>query len=582
MSLSALLAHARRKNFLNSGKENLSQENIQALKQPNKQAPEVEPDQVTSVSLIEDDDEQQVLSQMQQLQLSAPQQPPEQRHHQNCKVTYGKGFEMMKKMGWDSGQGLGKDKQGRKTPVPSWKNVARQGFKSPSERYGKGNLTTLWSPEGSPHKLVKPVPNQSTAPAVHVTEKQSAIDEDEKSFISANENSSSELLSSRFSAVKVGSPAELVPEDAKSLTESLSSAMASFAPTQQGLPQLLGAEYYRDSDSDSDSDSDEQSDAVSKESNESNHGRNDTDQETQQLKTNAVKSIALVETSEENIQPEISEYGTVEKKVDGVPKETSQAAATKPFWQSDSRDGVFQCQTQEIESEDDEDSLIAAVTQQLRHKPKLDQAVVHRQYIKKSKSRFLVVVDSNVLINELSLVQSLKNYSNVSLLIPIAVIRELDFQKTGRTLRNGHSNREGLAFQARQALHFLNSLTSNSSASIEGSNKPLKVHFQKPFEVPRSRYCDRNYRKSNDDRILDCSLYFWEKAGADDQVILATNDVALQLKARGLFHSKSRNNSGRDTGVEKNKTSNDLKVEKELKSMGMQDFYKLLWQTQTS
>lgn len=133
--------------------------------------------------------------------------------------------------------------------------------------------------------------------------------------------------------------------------------------------------------------------------------------------------------------------------------------------------------------------------------------------------RLIAVADTNVLLTNLELVENTQNYPNVTLVIPYIVVRELDGLKSGSS-RKAHA--------ARAALHSLRSL-------IKSSQNRTTIHFQNIDEVPRhSSY--RGRARSNDDRVLDCCLYYSEKADDEEgqKVILLTNDVALQVKAESV------------------------------------------------
>lgn len=139
----------------------------------------------------------------------------------------------------------------------------------------------------------------------------------------------------------------------------------------------------------------------------------------------------------------------------------------------------------------------------------------------KTQSRFLnrrliAIADTNVLLKNLNLVENTQNYPNVTLIIPSVVVRELDGLKRGSS---------ETAREARVALHSLRKLVKGGSRST--------IKFQNIDEVPQSRSY-RGRGRSNDDRILDCCLYYAEMADSEQKVVLLTNDVALQIKADSM------------------------------------------------
>lgn len=68
---------------------------------------------------------------MQQYQASRKRAKPNERNYSSNKITEGKGFELLQKMGWDpdKGGGLGKDNQGKAEPIPIQYKRGKQGIR---------------------------------------------------------------------------------------------------------------------------------------------------------------------------------------------------------------------------------------------------------------------------------------------------------------------------------------------------------------------------------------------------------------------------------------------------------------------
>ncbi|CAN3373178.1 hypothetical protein DIURU_001169 [Diutina rugosa] len=121
-----------------------------------------------------------------------------------------------------------------------------------------------------------------------------------------------------------------------------------------------------------------------------------------------------------------------------------------------------------------------------------------------------LVVDTNVLISHLELVNQLVDLApraNITIIIPVAVVNELDGLKSG-------SRKQSTKISAQKAITWYFELFAANCPYIRG---------QKPQEV-----IDEFTR--NDDAILDCCLYI-KKHHPNDLVVLMSNDKNLCAKA---------------------------------------------------
>jgi len=72
----------------------------------------------------------------QQYQAPRKRAKPNERTYSNNKITEGKGYELLQKMGWDpsKGEGLGKDNQGKAEPIPIQYKRGKQGLRDSGRR----------------------------------------------------------------------------------------------------------------------------------------------------------------------------------------------------------------------------------------------------------------------------------------------------------------------------------------------------------------------------------------------------------------------------------------------------------------
>lgn len=137
--------------------------------------------------------------------------------------------------------------------------------------------------------------------------------------------------------------------------------------------------------------------------------------------------------------------------------------------------------------------------------------------------RKIFVLDTSVLLHDH---QSLLNFQNNDIVIPITVLEELDNFKVGNDTKN---------FSAREVTRFIDKLSENDSLKdwipLGVKKGSLKVDMlQKPKNTNASAVFDND---KNDHKILNSALYIAEQFPRR-QVVLVTKDINLRVKAKSL------------------------------------------------
>lgn len=137
--------------------------------------------------------------------------------------------------------------------------------------------------------------------------------------------------------------------------------------------------------------------------------------------------------------------------------------------------------------------------------------------------RKIFVLDTSVLLHDH---QSLMNFQNNDIVIPITVLEELDNFKVGNDTKN---------FSAREVTRFIDKLSENDSLKdwipLGVKKGSLKVDMlQKPKNTNASAVFDND---KNDHKILNSALYIAEQFPRR-QVVLVTKDINLRVKAKSL------------------------------------------------
>lgn len=137
--------------------------------------------------------------------------------------------------------------------------------------------------------------------------------------------------------------------------------------------------------------------------------------------------------------------------------------------------------------------------------------------------RKIFVLDTSVLLHDH---QSLLNFQNNNIVIPITVLEELDGFKVGNDTKN---------FSAREVTRFIDKLsdgaTLNDWIPLGSKKGALKVDMeQSPKKTNATTIFDND---KNDHKILNSALYIAEHF-PKRQVILVTKDINLRVKAKSL------------------------------------------------
>ncbi|XP_033618030.1 transcriptional protein SWT1 isoform X2 [Fukomys damarensis] len=135
------------------------------------------------------------------------------------------------------------------------------------------------------------------------------------------------------------------------------------------------------------------------------------------------------------------------------------------------------------------------------------------------KKLFLIVIDTNILMNHLKFVRILKTteisgFERLVLIIPWVVVQELDRMKVGKLLKHAQH-------KAIPAVHFINDSLKSQDKKLWGQS--LQLASQKLYGLS-----DEN----NDDRVLKCCLQYQELFPSS-LIILCTDD--RNLRSKGLI-----------------------------------------------
>lgn len=142
---------------------------------------------------------------------------------------------------------------------------------------------------------------------------------------------------------------------------------------------------------------------------------------------------------------------------------------------------------------------------------------------KSNKERKIFVLDTSVILHDHN---SIKNFKEHDVAIPITVLEELDNFKRGNDTKN---------FEAREFIRIIDKLSGSSTLSnwvpLGGSAKgkfKIVMHNEVKLNDAEKIFADRKA----DHRILNAALTLKEKEKA--RVILVTKDINLRIKAKAL------------------------------------------------
>jgi len=141
----------------------------------------------------------------------------------------------------------------------------------------------------------------------------------------------------------------------------------------------------------------------------------------------------------------------------------------------------------------------------------------------KKKSKKIFVIDTSVLLHDHD---SLNNFEDNYVAIPITVLEELDNFKIGNDIKN---------FEARECIRIIDRLSETHTLQdwIPLDNKKggmLKIVLDTDGETDAERIFDR---RKNDHKILNSALKL-KREEKSSQVILVSKDINLRLKAKAL------------------------------------------------
>ncbi|MEX2484110.1 MAG: PhoH family protein [Brumimicrobium sp.] len=140
-----------------------------------------------------------------------------------------------------------------------------------------------------------------------------------------------------------------------------------------------------------------------------------------------------------------------------------------------------------------------------------------------AKKKKIFVLDTSVLLHDH---QSITNFDNNDVAIPITVLEELDNFKVGNDTKN---------FTARAVIRFIDKLSGETSLQDwislgKGKGKFLVVLSGVPVEVNAEKIYSEG---KNDHKIINAALYLQEQ-NKTTKVVLVTKDINLRIKAKAL------------------------------------------------
>jgi len=142
--------------------------------------------------------------------------------------------------------------------------------------------------------------------------------------------------------------------------------------------------------------------------------------------------------------------------------------------------------------------------------------------MKKSKQPKIFVLDTNVILHDY---RSIYNFQENDIVIPIAVIEELDKFKKGN---------ETLNFNAREFVREMDKITDNQlfdkGARIAKGKGLIKIELGHPFS---EQMAESFFDDTQDHRILATTFWIQEK-NPGRVVALVTKDINLRMKAKAL------------------------------------------------
>jgi PhoH-like ATPase len=142
--------------------------------------------------------------------------------------------------------------------------------------------------------------------------------------------------------------------------------------------------------------------------------------------------------------------------------------------------------------------------------------------MKKKKLPKIFVLDTNVILHDF---RAIHNFQENDIVIPIAVIEELDKFKKGNDTLN---------YNAREFVREMDKITDNklfdSGVSIGKGKGLIKIELGHPFS---DLMAESFFEDTQDHRILSTTEWLQEK-NPERMVVLVTKDINLRMKAKAL------------------------------------------------
>ena len=181
---------------------------------------------------------------------------------------------------------------------------------------------------------------------------------------------------------------------------------------------------------------------------------------------------------------------------------------------------------------------------------------------KKKNQRKVFVLDTSVILHDHN---SINNFEENDVAIPITVLEELDNFKKGNDTKN---------FEAREFIRFLDKLSGVSTLTdwipLDGENKGrIKIILSADMVSTEATHTFGDYKA--DHKILNAALSLKETE-KDAVIIMVTKDINLRLKAKSLNLLAEDYQSGKISDV--SKATSGANTIKEIASEEIQRMYK--------
>lgn len=143
----------------------------------------------------------------------------------------------------------------------------------------------------------------------------------------------------------------------------------------------------------------------------------------------------------------------------------------------------------------------------------------------------MIIVDTNILIQNLDETFLLKHQPHIQLVIPFICVQELDGLKKNSEVQKQAQTSLSSIWQE------INAANQNSIQNVNLSESTKGIEYKNgigPWIRPQQQdeYSSKISVKNNDDKILSLCVYLKEKYENKSRIILLSNDIGLKLKCK--------------------------------------------------